>query len=96
MPETIGETSTNGAFATGDGIKMGRAIGAGMVDLEAVQVHPTGLIHPDDPKCKVRFLAAEALPPRLPQNFLLSQPAARPGSQPASMRFPGPDRPLLR
>ena len=26
-----------------------------------VQVHPTGLINPDDPKCKVRFLAAEAL-----------------------------------
>lgn len=53
--------TTNGAHCTGDGIKMARELNAGMVDLEAVQVHPTGLIHPEDPKCKVRFLAAEAL-----------------------------------
>ena len=26
-----------------------------------VQVHPTGLVHPDDPDAKVKFLAAEAL-----------------------------------
>ena len=53
--------TTNGQHCTGDGVKMARALGAGTVDLEAVQVHPTGLIHPDDPKGKVRFLAAEAL-----------------------------------
>jgi len=29
--------------------------------LEAVQVHPTGLVHPDDPEAKVKWLAAEAL-----------------------------------
>ena len=40
---------------------MARKIGAGEVDMEAVQVHPTGMIHPDDPTAKVRFLAAEAL-----------------------------------
>ena len=34
--------STNGKFATGDGIKLGRAIGAQTVDLDMVQVHPTG------------------------------------------------------
>ena len=53
--------TTNGQHCTGDGVKMARNLGAGTVDLEAVQVHPTGLIHPDDPTCKVRFLAAEAL-----------------------------------
>ncbi len=38
--QTLG--STNGKFATGDGIKLGRAIGAETIDLDMVQVHPTG------------------------------------------------------
>merc|ERR1712226_1248468 len=37
------------------------AIGAETVDLEWIQVHPTGLVHPDEPDSKVKFLAAEAL-----------------------------------
>ena len=37
------------------------AIGAATIDLEWVQVHPTGLVKPDDPDAKVKFLAAEAL-----------------------------------
>jgi cytochrome b involved in lipid metabolism len=40
---------------------MGEAVGANSVDLNQVQVHPTGLVHPDDPNAKVKFLAAEAL-----------------------------------
>merc|ERR1711874_271909 len=48
-------------MGTGDGIKMGLAIGAKTIDLEWVQVHPTGLVKPDDPDAKVKFLAAEAL-----------------------------------
>merc|ERR1712107_494942 len=39
----------------------GEAIGAKTIDLEWVQVHPTGLVKPDDPDAKVKFLAAEAL-----------------------------------
>jgi len=35
--------------------------GAECVDLEWVQVHPTGLVHPEEPDAKVKFLAAEAL-----------------------------------
>jgi succinate dehydrogenase/fumarate reductase flavoprotein subunit len=31
------------------------------VDLEKVQVHPTGLVDPNEPSSKVKFLAAEAL-----------------------------------
>ena len=53
--------TTNGEHCTGDGIKMSMAVGGNTVDMEAVQVHPTGMIHPDDPDAKVRFLAAEAL-----------------------------------
>jgi succinate dehydrogenase/fumarate reductase flavoprotein subunit len=53
--------TTNGEHCTGDGIKLGEAIGAKTIDLEWVQVHPTGLVKPDDPDAKVKFLAAEAL-----------------------------------
>merc|ERR1719401_667025 len=40
---------------------MGQALGAQTIDLEWVQVHPTGLVKPDDADAKVKFLAAEAL-----------------------------------
>eukprot|EP00218_Dolichomastix_sp_CCMP3274_P008867 CAMPEP_0170133594 /NCGR_PEP_ID=MMETSP0033_2-20121228/1410_1 /TAXON_ID=195969 /ORGANISM="Dolichomastix tenuilepis, Strain CCMP3274" /LENGTH=522 /DNA_ID=CAMNT_0010369097 /DNA_START=14 /DNA_END=1582 /DNA_ORIENTATION=+ len=53
--------TTNGEHCTGDGIKMALAIGATTVDMKSVQVHPTGLVHPDEPDSKVKFLAAEAL-----------------------------------
>jgi len=53
--------TTNGDHCTGDGLKMSMAVGAECVDLEWVQVHPTGLVHPDEPDSKVKFLAAEAL-----------------------------------
>ena len=39
---------------------MGEAIGAKTIDLEWVQVHPTGLVKPDDADAKIKFLAAEA------------------------------------
>merc|ERR1740138_29447 len=40
---------------------MGEKIGAKTIDLEWVQVHPTGLVKPDDADAKIKFLAAEAL-----------------------------------
>merc|ERR1712022_86287 len=51
----------NGEHSTGNGLKMSMAIGANCVDLEWVQVHPTGLVHPEEPDAKLKFLAAEAL-----------------------------------
>jgi len=60
-PDLLGYSTTNGDHCTGDGIKIASAIGADAVDLEYVQVHPTGLVNPKDPKAKVKFLAAEAL-----------------------------------
>ena len=38
------------------------AIGAKCIDLEWVQVHPTGLVKPDDADAKIKFLAAEVRP----------------------------------
>jgi len=60
-PDLLHLPTTNGEHCTGDAIKMGEAMGARSVDLEWVQVHPTGLVKPDDPDAKVKFLAAEAL-----------------------------------
>ncbi|KAF3923040.1 hypothetical protein ABW20_dc0104631 [Dactylellina cionopaga] len=60
-PEVLKLSSTNGTHATGDGLKMVRAIGGNAIDMEKVQVHPTGLVDPKDPKNKWKFLAAEAL-----------------------------------
>merc|ERR1719453_3014614 len=60
-PDLMHLPTTNGEHCTGDGIKMGNAVGANTIDLEWVQVHPTGLVKPDDPDAKIKFLAAEAL-----------------------------------
>lgn len=60
-PDTFGLATTNGAHATGDGQKMVMAIGGNGIDMESVQVHPTGLVDPKDPGSKWKFLAAEAL-----------------------------------
>merc|ERR1711935_1314170 len=60
-PDLMHLPTTNGEHCTGDGIKMGEAIGGRSIDLEWVQVHPTGLVKPDDPDAKIKFLAAEAL-----------------------------------
>merc|ERR1712066_824797 len=60
-PDLMHLPTTNGEHCSGDGIKMGEAIGGKSIDLEWVQVHPTGLVKPDDPDAKIKFLAAEAL-----------------------------------
>merc|ERR1719210_2333590 len=60
-PDLLHLPTTNGEHCTGDGIKMGEAIGGKSIDLEWVQVHPTGLVKPADPDAKIKFLAAEAL-----------------------------------
>merc|ERR1712039_837377 len=60
-PDLLHLPTTNGEHCTGDGIKLGEEIGAKTIDLEWVQVHPTGLVKPDDPDAKIKFLAAEAL-----------------------------------
>lgn len=60
-PQFYDLPTTNGDHCTGDGQKLALAIGASAVDLEKVQVHPTGLVNPKDPDAKVKFLAAEAL-----------------------------------
>ncbi len=40
-PELAGFVTTNAPGATGDGIKLGQAVGAATVDLDQIQIHPT-------------------------------------------------------
>ncbi|KAK9374792.1 FAD binding domain-containing protein [Lipomyces chichibuensis] len=60
-PDVYGLATTNGTHATGDGQKMIMQAGGNGIDLEKVQVHPTGLVDPKDPDNRWKFLAAEAL-----------------------------------
>ncbi|GAA5878002.1 hypothetical protein JCM3774_005976 [Rhodotorula dairenensis] len=60
-PELLDLPTTNGEHCQGDGAKMAFEIGANGIDLDKVQVHPTGLVDPNEPDAKVKFLAAEAL-----------------------------------
>ena len=60
-PDLLHLSTINGELCTGSAIKMGEAIGVKTIDLEWVQVHPTGLVKPVDPDAKIKFLAAEAL-----------------------------------
>ena len=64
-PDTFDLASTNGTHATGDGLKMLMDIGGNGIDLDKVQVHPTGLVDPKDPGSKWKFLAAEGMCPHI-------------------------------
>eukprot|EP00392_Amoebophrya_sp_AT5.2_P015182 g15381.t1 len=54
--------TTLGQWTTGDGIKMILALpGTALVDMEYVQVHPTGFVDPKEPAAATKTLAAEVL-----------------------------------
>ena len=55
--------TTNGPWATGDVIKsiQEQDIGAKLIHMDRVQVHPTGFIEPSQPNHHTKFLAPEAL-----------------------------------
>ncbi|EEB05204.1 fumerate reductase [Schizosaccharomyces japonicus yFS275] len=60
-PEALSLATTNGPYCTGDGHKMVMSIGGNTVDLDLVQIHPTGWVDPKNRDAKTKFLAAEAL-----------------------------------
>lgn len=60
-PNLLSLPTTNGIHCSGDGIKLALKAGSGTFDLHCVQIHPTGLVDPEDRDAKVKFLAAEAL-----------------------------------
>mmetsp|Transcript_1240 Transcript_1240/g.3014 ORF Transcript_1240/g.3014 Transcript_1240/m.3014 type:complete len:1213 (-) Transcript_1240:39-3677(-) len=60
-PDLEGIPTTNGPFATGDGVRLGKALGANLIDMDKVQLHPTGFIDPKNPSNPTKFLAPEAI-----------------------------------
>eukprot|EP00899_Mesostigma_viride_P015520 jgi/Mesvir1/2396/Mv22140-RA.1 len=60
-PDLAEFATTNGRWATGDGLKMAMAIGAQAVDADLVQVHPTGFLDPAEPNTTTKTLCAELL-----------------------------------
>lgn len=53
--------TTNGPWATGDALSIAKEVGANLIHLEQVQVHPTGLVDPKDPDAGTKWLAPERL-----------------------------------
>jgi hypothetical protein len=60
-PELLGMAATAGSFSTGDGITLATALGAKTIDMDKVQVHPTGWVDPRDPTNPNKVLAAELM-----------------------------------
>ncbi|CAC9543617.1 putative NADH-dependent fumarate reductase [Leishmania infantum JPCM5] len=60
-PQLSSFPTTNGVWATGDGVKMASKLGVTLVDMDKVQLHPTGLLDPKDPSNRTKYLGPEAL-----------------------------------
>ncbi|CAM9099437.1 unnamed protein product [Scytosiphon promiscuus] len=60
-PERLHLATTSGSQATGDGVRLGQAAGASLVDMDQVQIHPTSLVNPEDPTNLSKFLAPESM-----------------------------------
>ncbi|EDO16321.1 hypothetical protein Kpol_1059p11 [Vanderwaltozyma polyspora DSM 70294] len=60
-PELANLPTTNGQQTTGDGQRILEKLGADLIDMSQIQVHPTGFIDPANRDSKWKFLAAEAL-----------------------------------
>ena len=61
VPQYMNYPTTNGELTLGTGIKLARAIGADLVDMNQVQIHPTGFVDLKDRYTKKKFLAPELL-----------------------------------
>jgi flavocytochrome c len=70
-PHLIDMPATFGSFSTGDGIQLASVVGARKVDMDQIQIHPTGFIDPKDPDNPSKILCAEVM--RGVGGILLSQ-----------------------
>lgn len=74
-PDLCGVPTTNGSFANGDAIRFGKELGANLIDMDKVQLHPTAFIDPKDPGNHTKYLGPEAL--RGSGGILLDQQGCR-------------------
>ena len=61
VPHLMKFPTTNGPQAQGLGVKMAKRIGAGLVDMDQVQLHPTGFVDLTNRYDKKKFLAPELI-----------------------------------
>ena len=61
VPEYMNFPTTSGEQTIGSGVKLGRKIGAQLIDMKQVQIHPTGFVDPKNRYNKKKFLAPELL-----------------------------------
>jgi succinate dehydrogenase/fumarate reductase flavoprotein subunit len=60
-PELLNVPATAGPFSNGDGIRLAMSLNASTVDMDKIQVHPTGWVDPKDPSNPNKFLCPEVL-----------------------------------
>ncbi|KAL4437475.1 hypothetical protein ABPG77_003456 [Micractinium sp. CCAP 211/92] len=60
-PQAAQLGTTNGAFATGEGLELGTQAGAALADVDQVQLNPTGIVDPADPLAPTKTVAPEKL-----------------------------------
>ncbi|KAL6745881.1 FAD binding domain-containing protein [Haematococcus lacustris] len=60
-PPAADLATTNGPWAQGEGLAVAQRVGAALVDLTEVQIHPTGFVDPAAPEADTKFLAPEKL-----------------------------------
>mmetsp|Transcript_5827 Transcript_5827/g.13893 ORF Transcript_5827/g.13893 Transcript_5827/m.13893 type:complete len:1174 (+) Transcript_5827:51-3572(+) len=60
-PDLAEFPATLGPQTTGDGLRIARKIGAKLIDMDRVQLHPTGFVDPAKPEEKTKTLGAELL-----------------------------------
>ncbi|CAL9737475.1 fumarate reductase 2 [Monosporozyma servazzii] len=60
-PDLVNLPTTNGPETLGEGQNILEGLGGELIDMDQVQIHPTGFIDPSDRDNNKKFLAAEAL-----------------------------------
>jgi len=60
-PELAAFPTTLGAHTTGDGIRLAETLGARLMDMDYIQLHPTGFVDPAHPDAHTKVLAGEVL-----------------------------------
>ena len=68
--------TTNGHFARGEGLELAAAAGAALIQLDRVQVHPTGLLDPADPGADTKVRRRRRGQPRFFFFFFFSASSA--------------------
>lgn len=60
-PHLCSMPTTNGDTSIGSGLDLVRSVGGQLINMNSIQLHPTGFVDPENPEAMTKFLAPEAL-----------------------------------